>query len=120
MISPRRDFLKFAALLAAPVPAQSNDGIKIAHRITYKGLTDDDLLFFQQIGLEYARVEFGEGEDVSLDALRTVQQRFSKFGMKIFSGVHYSYRTTRLQLGQPGRDQDIEIYQKFLRNLGKL
>ena len=40
--------------------------------------------------------------------------------MGIYSGVHYSYRTTRLQLGQPGRDEDIATYCAFLRNLGKL
>ncbi|MCU1327297.1 MAG: D-mannonate dehydratase [Bryobacterales bacterium] len=125
MVQPRRNFLKLAALLAArSLPAQQEEddanGIKIAHRLTWKGLTDDDLLFLQQIGLKWARVEFGEGEDTSVDALRAVQQRFARFGMKIFSGVHYSYRTTRLQLGQPGRDKDIETYQQFLRNIGKL
>ena len=40
--------------------------------------------------------------------------------MKVYSGVHYSYRTTRLQLGKPGRDEDIATYCAFLRNLGKL
>ena len=120
----RRDVFKLAGMLAAQrLLGQGGDddaaGIKIAHRIDWKGLTDDDLLFFQQIGLKWARVEFGAGE-MTLDQLRAAQVRFARFGMKIFSGVHYSYRTTRLQLGQAGRDEDIETYQRFLRNMGKL
>ncbi len=94
-------------------------GIKIAHRISARTVTDDDLLFFQQIGLRWARLEFGQAP-VTLDELRAAQNRFAKFGMGIYSGVHYSYRTTRLQLGQPGRDEDIATYCAFLRNLGKL
>src|SRR3954447_10051918 len=106
-MTPRRDFLRCAAALAATpllaqdLRAQSKDddsnGIKIAHRLDYQGLTDDDLLFLQQIGLRWVRVEFGDGP-LSLDQLRAAQQRFARFGMKIFSGVHYSYRSTRLQL----------------------
>jgi mannonate dehydratase len=52
--------------------------------------------------------------------LRTMQQRYAKYGMKIFSGVHYAYRTLAVQLGQAGRDKEIETYCRFLRNLGKL
>jgi mannonate dehydratase len=92
---------------------------KLCHRLDYKNITDDDLLFLQQIGLRWARVEWGSG-DVSFDALRAAKDRFAKFGMRIYSGVHYSYRSPKVQLGQPGRDQEIERYCGFLRNLGKL
>ena len=34
--------------------------------------------------------------------------------------MHYAYRRSTVQLGQPGRDKDIETYQTFLRDLGKL
>jgi mannonate dehydratase len=95
------------------------DNIKLCHRLDAKTVTDDDLLFLQQIGLGWVRLEFGGGE-VTLDTLRAAQQRFAKFGMRIYSGVHYSYRSTRIQLGQAGRDQDIETYCRFLRDLGNL
>jgi mannonate dehydratase len=121
----RRHFLHAAAL---PIYAQSGRkpiaesdpaNAKICHRLDANRITDDDLRFLQQIGLEFVRLEFGEGE-VTLDNLRAAQQRFARFGMRIYSGVHYSYRSTRVQLGLPGRDQDIETYRTFLRNLGKL
>jgi mannonate dehydratase len=101
------------------IDESSPDNIKLCHRLNAQGVTDDDLRFLQQIGLRWVRLEWGQG-DITLDTLRAAQQRFAKFGMKIYSGVHYSYRSTRLQLGQAGRDQDIETYSNFVRDLGKL
>jgi hypothetical protein len=95
----------------------SPDNIKLCHRLNAQSITDDDLRFLQQIGLRWVRLEWGQG-DITLDTLRAAQQRFAKFGMKIYSGVHYAYRSTRLQLGQAGRDQDIETYCNFVRDLG--
>jgi len=95
------------------------ENMKICHRLNARSVTDDDLRFLQQIGLKWVRLEFDAG-DVRLDDLRAAQRRFAGFGMQIYSGVHYSYRSTRVQLGQPGRDQDIETYAQFLRDLGSL
>jgi mannonate dehydratase len=77
------------------------------------------MLFLKQIGLKWARVEFGN-KPVSFDHLKQTQDRFSKYGMRIFSGVHYAYRSLRVQLGKPGRDEDIDAYRQFLRDCGKL
>ncbi len=121
MILNRRQLL-FSLLGAGALSAWGQDdphNTKIAHRLTLKGLTDDDLLFLQQVGLRWVRLEFGEAP-IGLDALRVQQDRFARFGMRIYSGVHYSYRSLRVQLGQPGRDQDIETYCRFLGDLGKL
>lgn len=129
MTERRRDFLKMPlAVGAVAIPAglaQSRGtdeydpgNIKLAHRVSAR-ITDSDLLFMQQIGLRWARVEFG-GADVSFDSIRDTQERYGKFGIKIFSGVHYAYRTLDVQLGRAGRDREIESYRTFLRNLGKL
>jgi mannonate dehydratase len=115
----RRDLLRLIPLLAMAAEEDDSTGIKIAHRINARGLADDDLLFFQQIGVKWARLEFGAAP-ISLDELRAVQVRFAKCGMKIYSGVHYSYRTRRVQLKEPGCDEDIATYCSFLRSLGKL
>jgi mannonate dehydratase len=92
---------------------------KLAHRVSARGLSDDDLLFLQQIGLRWARVEFGEG-DTPFESLQATQQRFARYGMRIFSCVHPAYRSLKIQLGQAGRDQDIETYRRFLRDMGRL
>src|ERR1700736_4723612 len=129
MIRNRRQFLKSTLCAGAlPLLAQQRansigedeaGNIKLAHRLDAKAITDDDLLFLQQIGLRWVRLEFGEGE-ITFDSLKAAQQRYARFGMRIYSGVHYAYRSTRVQLGQPGRDQDIETYRRFLRDLGRL
>ena len=92
--------------------------IKLAHRTPWN-TSDDDLLFCKQIGLRWARLEYGT-EDPSVDALRKVQKRFERYGLKIYSAGHNIYRSPRIQLGQPGRDEEIETYCTFLRSLGEL
>ena len=125
----RRQFLRCALapagtpLLAQKPPTRIEESdplnAKLCHRLDAKSITDDDLRFLQQIGLKWVRLEFGDGE-VTLGALGAAQQRFAQFGMRIYSGVHYAYRSRKIQLGEPGRDQDIETYCQFLRDLGKL
>ena len=122
-MTSRRNFLGAGAvLLERPSKAPGEDdpsNTKLAHRVNARGLTDDDLLFLQQIGLRWARVELGEG-DTPFENLQAIQQRFSRFGMRIYTCVHPAYRSLKVQLGQPGRDQDIETYRRFLRDLGRL
>jgi hypothetical protein len=53
-------------------------------------VTDDDLRFLQQIGLRWVRLEWGQGS-ITLDTLYAPRSSaYAKFGMKIYSGVHYS------------------------------
>ncbi len=122
----RRGFLQLSTSAAAAAVARAEiiseddpKNVKLCQRINARQVGDDDLLFLKQIGLRWVRLEFGD-QDTSLDYLRAVQERFAKFGMRIFSGVHYAYRTVNVQLGRAGRDHDIETYQRFLRNLGTL
>ena len=119
----RRELLKLPAAAAAAGLARAIDeddpaNIKLCHRLSAR-ITDDDLLFLKQIGLRWARVEFGDGP-VTFDFLRQTQSRFARFGLKIYTGVHYAYRSPKVQLGQPGRDQLIDEYRNFLRDLGRL
>ncbi len=120
----RRDFLTLpAAALAArrSAPAIDEDdpsNTKLCHRLSAH-ISDDDLLFLKQIGLRWGRVEFGDGP-TSFDTLRQTQERCARFDIKIYSGVHYSYRNPKVQLGQPGRDQYIDEFRQFLRDLGRL
>ena len=105
----RRDLLALipAASLGARIAEDDPKNAKICHRINARSITDDDLLFLRQIGLRWARLEFGD-KDVSFDELRSTQERFARYGMKVFSGVHSAYRSLRVQLGKPGRDEDIQ------------
>ena len=94
------------------------DNTKIAHVVPWDA-SDDDLLFWKQIGLRWVRLEYGR-EDPGVEALRRVQQRFAEYGLRIYSARHDLYRSLRIQLGQDGRDEDIEMFQMFVRSLGEL
>jgi mannonate dehydratase len=109
----------FAQKRSSTIPEDDPANAKICHRLNARSLSDDDLRFLQQIGLKWVRLEYDAG-DIRLDDLRAAQQRFARFGMQIYSGVHYSYRSTKVQLGQPGRDRDIATYIQFVRDLGAL
>jgi mannonate dehydratase len=131
----RRDLLKFPLALGAgaalshrlasaadtdkaEIDEYAAGNIKLAHRVP-DDLSDDDMLFLKQVGLRWVRVNFAP-ERSSFEQLRGTQQRFAGFGLKIYSGVHYAYRSIDVQLGRPGRDKEIEAFQNFLRNSGKL
>ncbi|HEY7423315.1 MAG TPA: mannonate dehydratase [Gemmataceae bacterium] len=135
--SGRREFLRASLAVAGALPLSQAHGladagaprkpvmdehdpknIKLAHRVPSTA-SDEELLFLQQIGLRWARVELQAAES-DFDALTKVQKRFERYGMRIFSAMHPAYRSLKIQLGQDGRDKDIEQYQTFLRNLGRL
>src|SRR5215470_17237775 len=124
-ISPRRDFLKLplaafaAGALAAPRKDEYDpDNTKIATLINVHSATDDELLFLKQIGLRWIHAEFGD--DAPYDFIKSAQERLARYGLKIHCGILDTYRSLKIQLGQPGRDQDIEKFQTFLKDLGRL
>lgn len=91
---------------------------KLSHRMPIKNMTDEDLLFLQQLGLRWARIEFGS--DAPFEFMRDTQARLRRFGMEIYSGVDYTYRELDLQLGRPNRDLWIEKFCRFVRDCGRL
>jgi mannonate dehydratase len=120
----RRDLFKLplaagAALAAAPRKDEYEpDNIKIATRLYLRSATDDDLLFLKQIGMRWVHAEFGN--DAPYETIKGTQERLGRFGIKIYCGVMDAYRSLKIQLGQPGRDQEIERFQTFLQDLGRL
>lgn len=92
--------------------------IKLSHRMPIRAMADEDLLFLQQIGLRWARIEFGS--DVPFEYMRDTQTRLRRFGMEIYSAVDYTYRELDLQLGRPGRDEWIAKFCRFVRDCGRL
>jgi mannonate dehydratase len=94
------------------------EGIKLAH-IVRADVGDDELLFLQQLGLRWVLLLYGD-RDPHVDRLREVQARFARYGLQIYGAGHAASRSLKIQLGQPGRDADIEVYCTFLRSLGQL
>ena len=128
MLSRRLFTVSSSAALFAQLPNQRGPGrkideydpanIKLSHRMPIKALSDEDLLFLQQLGLRYARIEFGS--DASFDFMQATQTRLRRFGMEIFSAVDYNYRELDVQLGRGRRDEFIAKYCRFLTDCGRL
>ena len=92
---------------------------KICHAVRWNA-SDEYLLFLKQIGLCWVSLSADGLQDLSVKTIRKVQQRFRSFGIEIYCGQHFAYRSLEIQLGKPGRDRDIETYCTFIRSIGKL
>jgi len=92
--------------------------IKIMREINARLVSDDDLLFLKQIGVRWARLQFG-AEEAPFELIREAQERCARYGLRVYSAVQTAYQSPAIQLGLPGRDKDIEAYCGFVRNLGR-
>ncbi len=117
MTPNRRNFLQLP--IAFSLAAQTSDEqIKICRRLPAE-LSDEEMLSLKQIGLRWARVRF-DPKSSGRDYMARTAERYGRYGMKIHSAVHYSYRELDVQLGRPGRDRHIESYAQFLSDCGEL
>ena len=101
-----------------PVDEYDADNIKIAHQIRWDA-SDDDLLFYKQIGMRWVQMHWASQEP-DVNEMRKLQDRLLGYDIQIYSGRHDAYHSQKIQLGQDGRDEDIERYCSFIRALGEL
>jgi hypothetical protein len=127
-IPGRRDFGKMAlggALGALLAPEESMaavhpnaPGIKLCAQ---SGATPDDgqLLFLKQIGAEYVSV--GAPPDMrTAEGFLAIKKRYADAGITVWNiGNTSVHNMPEVTLNLPGRDQKIEEYKQYIRNLGK-
>ena len=92
--------------------------IKLAHRLTAASITDDDLLFLRQLGLKWVRRIWRAPGHLRRAPGRTAALRPLRHADLLWRTLLLSISES--STGQPGRDQDIETYCEFIRNLGRL
>ena len=120
----RRDFA-FSALASAAAPAATKKaleplppGIRISLQVPTNP-SDDDLIFAKQLGVEWVNIPSG-GADATGENFIKWKSRVETNGMRVWnignSNVHNMEQVT---LNLPGRDQKVEEYKQFLRNLAK-
>jgi len=128
---PRRDFVKLAVSSAAaaaawnPLSAQAapslqplTPGIKISLQISGEA-TDEDLRFAQQLGVEYVNIPTG-GEKATLENFVRLKQRVEAASLKVWNiGNSNVHNMSAVTLNLPDREQKIEEYKNFLRNLAQ-
>jgi mannonate dehydratase len=103
---------------AVPGYYSSTAGIQIAIQ-TGAEASDEDLQFFQQLGVEWAMVGIQKAEQHTLDFYKRLVKRFGDHGIKIYRltnlGVH---NVPEITLNLPGRDKKVEEFKQFIRNIG--
>jgi hypothetical protein len=108
---------------AAPVGRKRIDeydpaNTKVGH-IVPPTVRDDDILFSSRLACARSS-SISNPARVTLDEIRNDARTFRATQHSGLRRHQHIYRSLRIQLGQPGRDEDIEQYQRFLRNLGSL
>lgn len=107
----------FEGFAAAPLPPLA-PGIKISLQISGDA-SDEDLKFAQQLGVKYVNIPTG-GSKATLKNFIRLKQRVEAAGLKVWnisnSNVHNMPEVT---LNLRGRDQKIEEYKSYLRNLAQ-
>src|SRR5262245_21160376 len=127
----RRAFNKMAlagamggpALLSSAVASSAEvhknaPGIKICVQ-SPANPTDDDLLFIKQLGVEYASVA-STPELRTAEGFLQIKQRYASAGITVWNiGNSSVHNMPEVTLNLPGRDEKIEEYKQYLRNLAK-
>ena len=78
-----------------------------------------------QLGVKYAVTKAapelsGLPDPSDLAALKTVRDRFAEAGFTLYALEGDEFDMSRIKLGLPGRDEDIDRYRRMLANMGKL
>ena len=127
----RRKFIKLAGGVAAAGPAWDAlalpatgklepwaPGIKVSLQISGDA-TDEDLQFAQQLGVEYVSIPTG-GDRATLDNFIRLKQRVEAARLKVWNiGNTNVHNMPEVTLNLPGREQKIEEYKNYLRNLAR-
>jgi mannonate dehydratase len=111
-----------AALLASGSSSakvhKNEPGIKLCAQAGPKP-SNDELLFLKQIGAQYVSV--GSSPDLrTAEGFLQIKKRYADAGITVWNiGNTSVHNMSEVTLNLPGRDQKIEEYKQYLRNLGK-
>ena len=78
-----------------------------------------------QLGIRYAVTKAapelsGLSDPSDYESLKEISYRFRERGFRLYALEGHEFDMSRIKLGLPGRDEDIERYQRMLRNMGRL
>jgi mannonate dehydratase len=121
----RREFARIlmgSAVFAAGARAAKrtldplSPGIKISLQIP-NDFTDEDLTFATQMGVQYVSIPTAGG---TFENFADFKKRVEAAGLKVANiGNSNVHNMPEVTLNLPGRDQKIEEYKQYLRNLGR-
>lgn len=120
----RRGF-SAAAVAAAFAPRSQakpldplSPGIKISMHVDEK-VTDDDLVWIKQMGVDYLNVQSGKGR-ATLENFLVIKKRAEAAGLKVWNISNNDNRNIEeVTLNLPGRDEKIAWLKQYIRDTGK-
>nr|MDP9323321.1 mannonate dehydratase [Acidobacteriota bacterium] len=123
----RRDFARMAlgTLGAAALPGHAAEtepkgpsGVKLCVQSSASP-TDEQLLFLKQLDAQYVSVG-APPELRTADGFMQIKKRYADAGITVWNiGNTSVHNMPEVTLNLPGRDEKIEAYKEYLRNLGK-
>jgi mannonate dehydratase len=94
------------------------DKIKVQSRVS-SDYTDDQLLLIRQMGIQNVYVIFRD-QDTDYDSVMKFVDRLHKFDLTVNDAGNVSiYKSDKIHLGLPGRDEAIERYNNFNKILAR-
>lgn len=105
-------------LRAVPGFHGTHPGIQIGTYVSDKA-SDEDLQHLQQLAVEWAMVVSNDASLHTADGYRRLQERLAPYGLQIYRVANHSvHNVEEITLNLPGRDEKIDEFLTFLRNLG--
>lgn len=118
----RREFSTLAAAAAAPAKGNKWTAAGLRLGVSHQGpgmLNDAHFAYLKQMGVEYLEVRIPSAQS-SYEELVGIKRRVEDAGLKLFEVMlSDKYSAPEFSLGLPGRDQEIALFQRFLKDLGK-
>jgi mannonate dehydratase len=107
-----------SARMASAEVHKNTPGIKICVQSSATP-TDDDLLFIKQLGAQYVSVA-STPELRTAEGFLQIKKRYADAGITVWNiGNSSVHNMPEVTLNLPGRDEKIEEYKNYLRNLGQ-
>jgi mannonate dehydratase len=112
-----------AAPALAPPPARASvpdwpPGIKLSVQVPAEP-SDEDLRFVRQLGVEYVNIPSG-GQQATLDHFVRLKQKVQSADLKVWNiGNSNVHNMPEVTLNLAGRDEKIEEYKRYLKNLAQ-
>ena len=107
------------ALRAVPGFHSDHPGIQIGTSVM-DGVSDEHLQLLQQLDVKWAMYAIRERERHTADYYQQCKERLAAFSLQIYRIANQSvHNVPEITLNLPGRDEKVEEFCQFIRNLGE-
>jgi mannonate dehydratase len=96
----------------------STPGIQIGTKLSSTA-SEEDVQFVKQLGVEWVMTAVSDPEGHTAGNYRAVRERIEGWGLKVYRLANdRCHNMPQVTLNLPGRDEKIEEYLQYIRNLG--